>query len=44
MYGGVVDAWSFPLDLSAGTVLYTSDVRAPFGGGRVCAGRCLNGQ
>jgi hypothetical protein len=28
IYGGVVDAWSFPLDLSNSTTLYTSDVRA----------------
>jgi len=27
IYGGVVDAWSFPLDLSNSTCIYTSDIR-----------------
>ena len=31
IYGGVTDAWSFPLDLSNSTLIYTSDVRVPMG-------------
>jgi hypothetical protein len=29
IYGGVVDAWSLPYDLSDSTSIYTSDVRTP---------------
>jgi hypothetical protein len=29
VYGGIVDAWSFPYDLSNDTMIYTSDVRVP---------------
>jgi hypothetical protein len=28
IYGGVLDAWSFPLDLSDATTMYTSDISA----------------
>lgn len=29
IYGGMIDAWSFPYDLSNETLIYTSDVRVP---------------